>query len=144
MSPADNKRIIQEIFAALGRGDAGPYRRHLHEDVVMRIMGRSSWSQTVRGKDRILRDYFGHVHSRTARARQSPPFNFLADADWVVVEQTGDMVSVDGRPYRNDYCLMYRLADGVIVEMKEYMDAGYCEQVLGAFPEALKAELQRH
>jgi ketosteroid isomerase-like protein len=48
----------------------------------------------------------------------------------------------DGRPYRNDYCLHYRIADGRIVELKEYMDTALCEDRLGLFPDDLKARLQ--
>jgi ketosteroid isomerase-like protein len=48
----------------------------------------------------------------------------------------------DGRPYRNYYCLHYRIADGRIVELKEYMDTALCEGRLGLFPDDLKARLQ--
>ncbi len=60
----------------------------------------------------------------------------------MVVEAKGDMVALDGRPYQNDYCLHYRIADGKIVEMKEYMDMALCEDRLGVFPADLKARLQ--
>jgi uncharacterized protein len=64
----------------------------------------------------------------------------LADEDWVVIEARGDMTTKAGVPYQNHYCLMFRLKDGMIVEMREYNDSAYCERILGYFPaERMKA-----
>jgi uncharacterized protein len=142
MTATTNKLMMQGIFAAMARGDRTAYHDALHDDVVMQVMGSSSWSQTVRGKVKVLDVFFGHVSSRLSRRNPTKPCRFLADDDWVVVEAKGDMVALDGRPYQNDYCLHYRITDGKIVEMKEYNDTVLCEDRLGQFPEDLKARLQ--
>lgn len=142
MNAKRNKLMMESIFAAVGRGDRSAYEDALHDDVVMQVMGSSSWAQTVRGKTKVLDVFFRHVSSRLSRRNPTRPFRFLADEDWVVIEAKGDMIAVDGRPYQNDYCLHYRIADGRIVEMKEYMDTILCEDRLGQFPEELKARLQ--
>jgi hypothetical protein len=36
--------------------------------------------------------------------------------------------------YDNQYCLLYRLRDGKIVEIREYNDSILCERVLGPYP----------
>jgi uncharacterized protein len=143
MSAQDNKRMMQSIFEAVGRGDRAAYTNAMHEDLVMQVMGLSTWSQTVRGKAKVLDVFFGYVSSRLSARNPTKPFRFLADEDWVVVEAKGDMVALDGRPYQNHYCLHYRIADGKIVEMKEYMDSALCEDRLGPFPAELKARLQQ-
>jgi ketosteroid isomerase-like protein len=142
MNAKQNKLMMEGIFEAVGRGDRSAYEDALHDDVVMQVMGSSSWSQTVRGKANVLDVFFRHVSSRLSRRNPTKPFRFLADEDWVVIEAKGDMIAVDGRPYQNDYCLLYRIADDKIVEMKEYMDTILCEDRLGQFPEELKARLQ--
>ena len=142
MNANSNKLMMQRIFEAIGRGDRKAYTDALHDDLVMQVMGASSWSQTVRGKAKVLDVFFGHVQSRLSARNPTKPFRFLADDDWVVVEAKGDMIAVDGRPYQNDYCLHYRIADGKIVEMKEYMDTVLCEDRLGRFPDELKARLR--
>jgi ketosteroid isomerase-like protein len=142
MNTKNNKLMMQGIFEAVARGDRTAYRDALHDDLVMQVMGSSSWSQTVRGKAKVLDVFFGHVLSRLSARHPTRPLRFLADEDWVVVEAKGDMIAVDGRPYQNDYCLHYRIADGKIVEMKEYMDTVLCEDRLGSFPDELKARLQ--
>jgi ketosteroid isomerase-like protein len=66
--------------------------------------------------------------------RRTIPLRFIADGDFVVVEAKGDMLTKTGVRYDNDYCLIYRLADGKIVEIREYQDSTLCERVLGKFP----------
>ena len=39
-----------------------------------------------------------------------------------------------GVRYDNEYCLVYRLKDGRIVEIREYCDSVLTEAVLGKFP----------
>jgi ketosteroid isomerase-like protein len=139
----ENKLMMQSIFEDLGRGDRTSFRDALHDDLVMQVMGSSSWSQTVRGKRKFLDVFFGHVSSRLSARSPNTPLLYLADEDWVVVEAKGNMIAIDGRPYENDYCLHYRIAAGKIVEIKEYMDTALCEDRLGAFPNELKEQLQR-
>ncbi len=142
MSAEANKAMMQGIFEAIVRGDRAPYRDAMHDDLVMQVMGSSTWSQTVRGKAKVLDVYFGYVNARLSARHPTRPFRILADEDWVIVEAKGDMIATDGRPYRNDYCLHYRIVDGRIAEMKEYMDTVLCEDRLGLFPDDLKARLQ--
>jgi uncharacterized protein len=142
MNTQANKLMMQGIFEAIARGDRNAYHDALHPDVVLQVMGSSSWSQTVRGKGKVLDLFFGHVSSCLSKRNPTRPSRFLADEDWVVVEAKGDMITLDGRPYQNDYCLHYRIMDGMIVEMKEYNDTVLCEDRLGQFPLELKARLQ--
>ncbi len=56
-------------------------------------------------------------------------------ADHVVVEAKGDNVTRAGVRYDNDYCLVFRLEDGKIKEIREYCDSVLTEKALGRFPE---------
>lgn len=133
MSAAENKRLMQEIFARVAVGDGSLFVEHLADDVVMRVSGQNSWSQTFTGKQSVLRDLFGVVRERTSGVRKTIPLRFVADDDVVVIEARGEMTSRTGVPYNNEYCLIYRLRDGKIVEITEYNDSALCERVLGTF-----------
>lgn len=133
MSAADNKKLMQEIFARVAVGDGGLFVEHLADDVVMRVSGQYSWSRTFTGKQSVLRDLFGVVHERTTGARRTIPLRFIAEGDIVVVEARGEMTARTGVAYNNEYCLIYRLRDGKIAEITEYQDSTLCERVLGPF-----------
>ena len=134
MSAVDNKKLMQEIFAAVARGERTAYVDRLADDVIMTVTGQYSWSRTFRGKESVMRDLYGYVASRVNEVRRTIPIRVLADEDWVVVEAVGDMTTREGTRYDNQYCLLYRLRDGKIVEIREYNDSILCERVLGPYP----------
>ena len=134
MSAAENKQLMQEIFARVADGDGSLFVAHLADDVVIRVSGQYSWSQTFTGKEAALRDLYGVVRERTTGPRKTIPLRFIADGDIVVIEARGEMMSKAGVPYNNEYCLIYRLRDRKIVEMTEYQDSTLCERVLGPYP----------
>ena len=133
MSAVANKKLMQEIFTAVARGERAAYVDRLADDVTMTVTGRYSWSRTFRGKDSVMRDLYGYVASRVEGPRRTIPLRILADEDWVVVEAVGDMTTKEGVRYDNQYCLLYRLRDGKIVEIREYNNSILCEQVLGPY-----------
>ena len=139
MSAADNKKLMETIFAASAAGDRSSYVDALADDVTMTVTGQYSWSQTFHGKESVLRDLYGYVAS-LLKYRRTVPFRIIADDEWVAVEARGDMETHSGERYDNHYCLIYRIADGKIREIREYNDSILCERVLGPYPkENLKA-----
>ena len=137
MSADANKRIMQEIFQDVARGDGRKLYEHLADDATMEVTGSYSWSRIFRGKESIRRDLYGYVRALLGPdGNRTHAFNFIAGGDWVVVEARGDMVTKDGTPYRNHYCLLYRFEGGKIVEMKEYQDSTLCERILGPYAPA--------
>lgn len=134
-----NKALMHRIIEAVGNGDASAFYDHLAEDAVITITGENSWSQSFRGKQRIREDFYGYLRTRIAQRNRADILLVLADGDWVVVESRGNMVTTSGEPYRNHYCLLYRMRDGMIVEMKEYMDSILAERLLGPYPAEMRA-----
>jgi ketosteroid isomerase-like protein len=134
MTANENKQLMEKLLAAVARGERDPLLQAMADDVTMCVTGQNSWSQTFRGKASLLRDLHGHLRTLLAEPRRTIPFRFIADGDYVVVEARGDMVTKDGVRYDNDYCLVYRLDNGKIVEIREYLDSTMCERVLGKFP----------
>ncbi|MBV8925668.1 MAG: nuclear transport factor 2 family protein, partial [Bradyrhizobium sp.] len=63
MNAAENKRLMERLFAGIAAGDRKPFLDHIADDVVMRVTGRYSWSQTIRGKEALFRDFYGHLAS---------------------------------------------------------------------------------
>jgi ketosteroid isomerase-like protein len=49
----------------------------------------------------------------------------------VVVQARGDAVTKAGAPYDNEYCFIYRVEDGSIREVTEYLDTELVTSALG-------------
>jgi ketosteroid isomerase-like protein len=141
MSAAANKQLMQEIFASAGNPDPAARDRGLFvasvaDDAKWVVTGQYSRSRTFTGKESILNDLHGHVRSLLAERARTIAHRFIADGDCVVVEARGDNVTRTGVRYDNDYCLVFRLENGKIKEVREYCDSVLTERALGRFPEA--------
>ena len=137
---ATNKKLIEQIFAAAANPDPAVRDRALFiaslaDDAKWVVTGQYSWSRTFTGKQSILNDLHGHVRSLLAERTRTIAHRFIADGDYVVVEAKGDNVTKEGARYDNDYCLVYRLENGKITEVREYCDSVLAEKALGRFPE---------
>jgi hypothetical protein len=140
MSAAANKKLMQEIFESAGNPDPAVRDRSLFvaslaDDAKWVVTGQYSWSRTFTGKQSILDDLHGHVRSRLVERVRTIAHRFIADGDLVVVEAKGDNLTRTGVRYDNDYCLVFRLEDGKIKEVREYCDSVLTEKALGRFPE---------
>jgi len=95
-------------------------------------------SHEFRGRDAIQNGLMGHFRSFFAVRPRTVAFNFIAEGDYVVVEARGDNVTKTGQRYDNQYCMVWRIENGGIKEIKEYCDSTLVERVLGPFPEEKK------
>lgn len=134
MTAIDNRQLMQEIFDKLAIGDGSLFVAHLDDNVEMRVTGRNSWSQTFRSKEQLIKNLYRYVYSLTNEPRTTTAVNIVAGDDHVVVEARGAMSRKDGVRYDNEYCMVFKLRDGKIVELREYLDSALCENVLGAYP----------
>ena len=127
MSAAANKKLMEEIFASAGNPDPAARDRALFaaslaDDAKWVVTGQYSWSRTFAGKEAILNDLHGHVRSLLAERARTIAHRFIADGDCVVVEAKGDNLTRTGVRYDNDYCLVFRLENGKIREVREYCE----------------------
>jgi uncharacterized protein len=139
MSAEANKKLIQDIFAAAGNPDPTARDRALFvaslaDDVTWVVTGQYSWSRTFTGKASILNDLHGHVRSLLVDPARTIAERFIADGDIVLVEARGNNLTRTGVRYDNEYCLVFRLANGKIREVREYCDSVLTEKALGRFP----------
>ena len=139
MSAEANKKLMQAIFAAAGNPDPAVRDRSLFiaslaDDAKWVVTVQYSWSRTFTGKESILNDLHGHVRSLLVERSRTIAHRFVADGDHVVVNLTKT-----GARYDNDYCLVFRLENGMIKEIREYCDSVLTEKALGPFPEAQRS-----
>jgi uncharacterized protein len=133
MSPADNKKLVQQVYTDSAHRSGTTFADNLAEDVRWIVTGQYSWSRTFEGRDAVL-NFMGYFRSLFDIRPRTVAFNFIADGDLVVVEAKGDNVTKQGVRYDNDYCMIWRVENGKIKMIKEYCDSMLVEKVLGAFP----------
>jgi ketosteroid isomerase-like protein len=139
MTAADNKKLMEEIFAGLASRNGDRFIERMADDISWICIGTNKWSGTYAGKEAVLRDLLGPLRTRLAERSRTVAHRFIAEGDYVVVEARGDNVTKAGKRYDNEYCFVFRLADGKIKQVKEYADTALVDAVLGDPREASAA-----
>jgi uncharacterized protein len=129
---ANNKQIVQDVFAELAKGNGRPFVDCMADDFTWTMPGQGTWSGTWRGKQAVREQLLGPLFARFEGAYTNEAVRIVAESDIVVVECRGKVTTKTGKPYNNNYCMVFRLQDGKLRELTEYMDTELAAQVLGA------------
>ena len=131
MSAAENKKLLQDVFTELAKGNSRPFVDSLSDEVRWTIIGTTKWSRTFDGKRAVLAELLTPLRAQIADRVRVSGDRFIAEDDLVVVEGRGHNTTTTGKPYNNTYCWIYRLANGKIQELTEYMDTQLAATALG-------------
>lgn len=130
MQAADNKKLMQHIFDEMGKGNSRPFVDAMADDFCWTIPGANKWSRKYEGKQIVIRDLFGALREALKPPIVTIGLRFIADGDYVVVEAQGRNTTHEGAAYNNTYCFVFRLSDGKLREVTEYMDTELVSSVL--------------
>lgn len=134
MSAEANKKLIRQVFTDSANRSGTTFIDHLAEDAVWIQTGQCSWSGSFKGKDAIINGLFSRLGALLTDRPRTLAFNFIAEGDFVVVEAKGDNTAKTGDRYDNEYCMVWKIENGRITQIKEYCDTALVERVLGPFP----------
>jgi ketosteroid isomerase-like protein len=122
MTTEENRQLMQRVFAELSNGNSQALVEVLADDVVWHVTGTTTFSRAYEGKATLINDLVIPLFTLLEGPLVMNADRFIADDDYVVVEARGKSTTKTGRPYNNKYCMVFRLEDGKIREVTEYMD----------------------
>ncbi|MEW6472183.1 MAG: nuclear transport factor 2 family protein [Actinomycetota bacterium] len=126
-----NKQVMRDMFAALSAGDAEGFLGRLADDVQWTIRGTTKYSGLYDGKADAAERLLGRLGQQLGGGLTVVVDDMVAEGDWVVGRGRGLSRTTDGQDYNNEYCWWYRIADGKVVEIIEYLDTELVVTVLG-------------
>ena len=130
MSEQANKELVRRFFATLSSGDLPAVGRFFGDGSTWGF-GFAEDSSVRTGPREIVEDFL--VPIREGLFEPGNPkvaiVNLWADGDWVIAETVGTGPMRNGNSYRNVYAFVLRVEDGVIRELREYMDTAYAAKV---------------
>jgi ketosteroid isomerase-like protein len=129
---AQNKQLVQQIFAGLAEGNAKLFVDCMADDFAWTVTGTTPWSRTYTGKSAVLGELFGALRTRVVPPLKTIAQRIVAEDDIVVVEARGSNTTTAGKPYNNRYCFVFRLAGGKLKEVTEYLDTELVTSALGS------------
>ncbi|CAH0356867.1 nuclear transport factor 2 family protein [Sphingobium sp. CECT 9361] len=108
-----NKELVLRFMQAIVDGDVATLETIIHYDARWWINGIGDLDRAglFNGLSALI----------AAKERTMVVTHAVAEGDHVAVEAVGEMV-YDNDVYRNQYHNVFRIADGCIIEGREYMD----------------------
>ena len=130
MGTAENKHFISNMFIELSKGNAEALLGSIADNVRYTIIGTTKYSGTFNGKQELINQLLGPLTAQLEGGIAVTPDNLIADGDYVAMQAHGKARSKNGRSYNNTYCHVFRIANGKVQEVTEYLDT---ELVTSAF-----------
>jgi uncharacterized protein len=127
----DPKERMRDVMTQLSQGRIEPLFEAMAEDVTWRWMGVNQWSRTFDGKQPVVDGLFGGLRETVSRPFSVEVHSIHGDGAFVVVEHSGRNELTDGRRYDNNYCWVFRFQNGLIREVREYMDTQLVTEAFG-------------
>jgi hypothetical protein len=122
MGATENKKLVQDVFAAWGRGDGNAFFNILAEDVRWTVIGTCPVSRTYPSRQAFLEGAAKPLSAKLAGPIQPTVLNVLAEGDNVVIQWEGRSTTKAGKPYNNSYCWVMRMENGKVKEGTAYID----------------------
>ena len=130
MGAAENKQLIRDMFAELSKGNAQAFLGNMADNVRFTIIGTTKFSGTFNGKPEIVNKVLTPLTSQLEGGLTITVDNLIAEGDYVVMQGRGKSTTKAGKSYNNTYCQVFRIANGKVQEITEYLDT---ELVTAAF-----------
>ncbi len=134
-----NKQLVLKFIDAMGRCDGITAAECLALDAFTLAKGF--------GKFAGIRRYETIVGTIDAFQKLIPDGlnpdikNVVAEGNQVVVEFEGNATTCDGKPYHNQYCMVFTVADGKIKQVNEYFCTIHAEEILWPLVEQMTNEI---
>lgn len=131
MGAAENKQLVRNMFAEFSKGNAEAFLGAMADDVRFTLIGTTKYSQTFNGKQELVSKLLTPLTAELEGGLTITPDNLIADGDFVAMQARGKSTARNGKPYNNTYCQVFRILNGKIQEVTEYLDTELVTSVFG-------------
>ena len=130
MSTQANKALVQDYFDKMSSGDP-TISELLTEDVTWWVPQSSPLAGLHEGRQAVLTlmGSGGDLYDADAPMRVTLE-EMVAEGDAVCVQTVISATTARGEPYHNHYHFFFRVRDGRIAAVKEYVDTLYVQKML--------------
>ena len=121
MSVEANKQTVKQFFDYMGRGDADGAFSLLTPDAIWWIPSDQPGGTTI--PRHVMEGSVGAFFSVFEKPPVMESGRMTAEGDRVCLEQTArGGITKGGASYGNDYHMLFQFRDGLICEVREYMN----------------------
>ena len=131
MRVVENKQLVERIFAEQSQGNTQVLLDSLADDVHWTIIGKTKFSGTYHNKQEVLDKLFGRLGPELDGVLKVTADRLIAEDDCVAIQGRGEAITNTGKSYNNTYCWVYRIVNGKVQEITEYLDTELVTEAFG-------------
>ena len=128
MGIEQNKAVVAEYFRRMQAGDP-TVAEMMDDEITWWVPQSSELGGTHRGKAKVL-ELMGKGVDLYQLPLKIVVEETVAERDWVAVQLVVEAKTAAGRPYRNDYHFAFRIRNGKVAAVREYVDTQYAKELL--------------
>ena len=122
------KETVREYFDKLDAGQAREAFALFDENVSYRLIGTTPLSIEAHSLREAVKTIIGPFTSRLVDGQvELIADELIAEGDTVVALARSKAVALTGLPYENEYAMVFRVKDGKITSLTEYLDTALVE-----------------
>ncbi|MGB8935833.1 MAG: nuclear transport factor 2 family protein [Candidatus Nitrosopolaris sp.] len=121
---------VTKLFENLSTGKTSVFFDSVIDDVHWTVMGTHPLAGVYNSKA----DFLKHTFERLSKVLKGGALlkvdHTFVSGDIAVVEMTSISTTLNGKPWPNTYCWVTRFVDGLIVEVRAYLDSVLVQQMI--------------
>ncbi|MBV8772508.1 MAG: nuclear transport factor 2 family protein [Deltaproteobacteria bacterium] len=131
MGAAENKELVRNMFGELSKGNSQAFLDAMADNVRFTIIGNTKFSGTCNGKQELVNKVLMPLGAQLEGGLTLTPDNFIAEGDYVAMQARGNSRTKSGGTYNNTYCQVFRITNGKVQEIVEYLDTELVTKAFG-------------
>ena len=121
---------VNRLFENLSTGNASAFFDNVADDVHWTVMGTHPLAGVYKSKDEFLKKTFERLDKVLKGGVILKVDHSLVSGNTAVVEMTSTSTALNGKAFPNTYCWVVRFVDGMITEVRAYVDSFLVKQVI--------------
>jgi len=131
---AVTEREVRALFFKLESGDGKQFFDHVADDVDWTVEGTHPLAGHYRSKEEFFSHTFAILNKILPGGTQLRVENVLTSGDWAVVELRSMATARHGMRFDNRYCWVVRFENGLIVQVRAYLDSAMVQKLIDENP----------
>jgi len=129
---ADHVRVI---FEKLESGNGSDFFSHVAENVDWTVEGHHPLAGHYQSKIAFFAGTFEKLNKVLPYGTQLHRTNTFICGDWAIIELASLATAKNGLRFDNKYCWLTRWEDGLIVEVRAYLDSAMVQRLFDENPQ---------
>ncbi len=129
-----DEATVREIFSSLEHGDGDAFFAHVQDNVDWTVMGTHPLAGHYTSKTSFRAGTFSKLAKVLPGGAQLRVTHVVVSADTAVVELASGATARNGMPFHNRYCWFVRFDQGLIVEVRAYLDSALVAELFRQNP----------